>query len=83
MVQYNPHFPWYLDEIVLFVQGTPIVESIFTWHKVPKITVTSITYTDIMFLDITHRPFFIKKQRFGDWILSPSSGKTYSVGLNR
>jgi hypothetical protein len=26
---------------------------------------------------------FFKTQRFGDWILSPSSGKTYSVGLNR
>jgi hypothetical protein len=26
---------------------------------------------------------FFKTQRFGDWILSPSSGKTYSVGFNR
>jgi hypothetical protein len=26
---------------------------------------------------------FFKKQRFGDWILSPSSGKTYSDGPNR
>jgi hypothetical protein len=24
----------------------------------------------------------IKTQRFGDWILSPSSGATYSVGRN-
>jgi hypothetical protein len=39
----------------------------------------------IMFLDIIHRPVFIylKTKRFGDWILSPSSGKTYSVGPNR
>jgi hypothetical protein len=45
-----------------------------------------------MFLDIIHRPVFIlkhrpvyfsKTQRFGDWILSLSSGKTYSVGPNR
>jgi hypothetical protein len=28
-------------------------------------------------------PFLKKTQRFGDWILSPSSGKTYSVGSNR
>jgi hypothetical protein len=26
---------------------------------------------------------FFKTQRFGGWILSPSSGKTYSVGPNR
>jgi hypothetical protein len=26
---------------------------------------------------------FILKKRFGNWILSPSSGKTYSVGPNR
>jgi hypothetical protein len=39
-----------------------------------------------MFLDIIHRPVFIQKhcpvlffktQSFGDWILSPSSGKTF------
>jgi hypothetical protein len=31
-----------------------------------------------------NRPvYFFKAQRFGDWILSPSSGKTYSVGSNR
>jgi hypothetical protein len=26
--------------------------------------------------------FYLKKQRFGDWILSPSSGKPYLVGPN-
>jgi hypothetical protein len=26
---------------------------------------------------------FFKTQRFGDWILSPSSGKTNSIGPNR
>jgi hypothetical protein len=38
----------------------------------------------IVFEDIIRRPVFIyNTQRFGDWILSPSSGGTYSVGLNR
>jgi hypothetical protein len=43
---------------------------------------------NIMFLDIIHRPVFIqitvlflfKTQRYRDWILTPFSGKTYSVG---
>jgi hypothetical protein len=26
---------------------------------------------------------FFKTQRFGDWILSPSSGEIYSVGPNQ
>jgi hypothetical protein len=30
-----------------------------------------------------NRLLIFQKQRFGDWILSPSSGKTYSVGPNR
>jgi hypothetical protein len=46
--------------------------------------------TNIMFLDIIHRPvlsktpscFYLKIQRFGDWILSPSWGKTHSFGPN-
>jgi hypothetical protein len=36
----------------------------------------------INFLDIIHRFSVIKTRRFGDWSLSPSSGKTYSVGSN-
>jgi hypothetical protein len=28
-------------------------------------------------------PVYLSKQRFGDWILSPSSGKTYSVRSSR
>jgi hypothetical protein len=46
--------------------------------------------TNIMFLDISivlslikNRPVYFAKQHFGDRILSPSSGKTYSVGPNR
>jgi hypothetical protein len=27
--------------------------------------------------------FIFQTQRFGDWIMSPSSGKTYTVGPNR
>jgi hypothetical protein len=38
---------------------------------------------NIILLDIIHRPVYFSKQRFGDWILSPFSGKTYSVGPNR
>jgi hypothetical protein len=32
---------------------------------------------------LKHLLVYISKQRFGDWILSPSSGKTYSLGPNR
>jgi hypothetical protein len=32
-----------------------------------------------MFLNAIDRPVFIKAQRFGGGILSPASGKTYSV----
>jgi hypothetical protein len=44
---------------------------------------------NIMFLGIIHRTvflsktpscFYLKTQRFGDWILPSPSGKTYSVG---
>jgi hypothetical protein len=31
----------------------------------------------------TQSCLFFKKQGFGDWILSPFSGKTYSVGPSR
>jgi hypothetical protein len=34
----------------------------------------------MVFLDIIRRPGFCLKQRFGDWILSPSSGETYTFG---
>jgi hypothetical protein len=38
----------------------------------------------IVLLDIFHHPAFVwNTQRFGDWILSPSSGGTLSVGLNQ
>jgi hypothetical protein len=37
----------------------------------------------ITILNIIHRPvFYLKTQRFGDWILSSSSGGTYSEGPN-
>jgi hypothetical protein len=43
-----------------------------------------LVYTIIVFLDIIHNPIFIENtQRFGDSILSPSSGGSYSVGPNR
>jgi hypothetical protein len=31
----------------------------------------------------TPSSLYFKTQRFGDWIMYPSSGKTYSVGSNR
>jgi hypothetical protein len=38
-----------------------------------------VRLTIIVFLDIIHRPvFYLKPQHFADWILSPSSGGTYS-----
>jgi hypothetical protein len=34
--------------------------------------------------NLKQRPAYISKpQRFGDWILSPASAKTYSIGPNR
>jgi hypothetical protein len=35
------------------------------------------------FLDIIHRLSIIKKGRFGDWSLSPSSGKTALLGQTK
>jgi hypothetical protein len=38
----------------------------------------------IAVMDIIHRPaFYLKTRWFGDFILSPSSGRTYSDGPNR
>jgi hypothetical protein len=37
---------------------------------------------NVTILDIIHRPVLFKTRRFGDWILSPSSGGTYSDGTN-
>jgi hypothetical protein len=37
----------------------------------------------VLSLSKTPSCLFFKTQRFGDWILSPSSGKTYSVVPNR
>jgi hypothetical protein len=38
-----------------------------------------IEFFVLTILKVIHRPVFYLKQRFGDWILSPSSGGTYSV----
>jgi hypothetical protein len=43
-----------------------------------------IKATSIMFLDIIHRlVHFLKKHNVSETGLSPSSGKTYSVGSSR
>jgi hypothetical protein len=45
---------------------------------------THYAHTVTVFLDFMHHPIFIYNiQRFRDWILSLSSGGTYSVGSNR
>jgi hypothetical protein len=41
------------------------------------------TLSIVLSLPKTLAYLFFKTQRFGDWILSPSSGKTYAVGSNR
>jgi hypothetical protein len=41
------------------------------------------TLSNVLFISKTPSRFYLKTQRFADWILSPSSGKTYSVGPNR
>jgi hypothetical protein len=37
----------------------------------------------VKILDIIHRCLLFKTQRFGDWVLSSSSGGTYSFGPNK
>jgi hypothetical protein len=37
----------------------------------------------LFFFFLSKCPVYISKQRFGDWILSLSSRKTYSVGSSR
>jgi hypothetical protein len=37
----------------------------------------------VLFLSKTPSCLCLRTQRFGDWILSPSSGNTYSAGSNR
>jgi hypothetical protein len=41
------------------------------------------TLSIVLFLSKTPSYFYLKTQRFEDWSLTPSSGKTYSVGLYR
>jgi hypothetical protein len=49
---------------------------LWLWYINIRVTIT--------ILDIIHRPvFFLKTRRFGDWILSLSSGRIYSNGSNR
>jgi hypothetical protein len=44
-------------------------ETLWPWH----------VGTFIDHVDIIHGPGFHLKQRFGDWILSPASGKTLLI----
>jgi hypothetical protein len=52
-----------------------LMRSIGLWRRYINITVT--------ILDIFHRPVLSLRHRFGDWILSPHSGRTPSVEPNR
>jgi hypothetical protein len=49
-----------------------------------RISLLIIGYITIKILDIILNPvFYLKTQRFGNCILSPSSGGTYSIGHSR
>jgi hypothetical protein len=57
-----------------------------TVAKTVKTFSTNIIFLDIilvMLLSETLSCLLPKTQRFGDWILSPSSGKTYSFAPNQ
>jgi hypothetical protein len=47
-----------------------------------KVCVDSILIQLLCFWALSIGMFLFKTQHFGDWILSPSSGGTYSVGPN-
>jgi hypothetical protein len=82
---HRPDFYSKLNSIGLFVphrntsrpryEPNRLMLSVGLWRWYINITIT--------ILDIIYRPVFYSEQRFGDWILSPSSGGTYSVGSNR
>jgi hypothetical protein len=61
--------------------------SVHKEKKAPVVLVQILcfwTLSIVTALSKKHRPaYFFKTQRFGDWILSPSSGKTHSAGPNR
>jgi hypothetical protein len=66
-----------------------IPESCWFWNKILKF-VTMIHlykhvsgYYPLSWFYLKHRPVYISTQRFGDWILAPSSGKTYPVRPNQ
>jgi hypothetical protein len=69
-----------------------LTNTCYIWHNAWKAGIGQIRFkslwrwysnTNIMFLDIIIVLFLFKTQCFGDCMLSPSSGKTYSVGSNR
>jgi hypothetical protein len=61
-------------------------EWLLNYWNIPVTFTASIlrfwTLSIILFLSKTPSCLYFKTQHFGDWILSPSSGKTYSVGPN-
>jgi hypothetical protein len=54
-----------------------------TGRVLSKYIIRTSLHITITILDIIHHPvFYLKTKRCGDWILSPSSGGTYSDGPN-
>jgi hypothetical protein len=51
-------------------------------HQIVEQILCFWTLSIVLSLSKNRPVYFFKTQRFGDWILSPSSGKTYSVGPN-
>jgi hypothetical protein len=64
-----------VNTLCVLTEPNMLMLSIGLWRWYINITIT--------ILDIIHLPVFYLKQRFGDWIRSPSSGWTFSVGPSR
>jgi hypothetical protein len=83
----------YFIEPLLFMKSfwLPQLHLVFTDENLEDFILLGTSSTNIMFLDIIHRPvhvyklsyLFFKTQRFGYWILPLSSCEIYSVGPNR
>jgi hypothetical protein len=68
---------WILNRTSIFMLGLGIEHTLFHIQVLCFCTLSTV-------LSLTkNRNVLFKTHRFGDWILSPSSGKTYSIGPNR
>jgi hypothetical protein len=82
---------WSVSVSYFILQMYLAIFSLSAWWLQRRLVISVCTYqnVDIYYVFIhypsscsylKHCPDYISKQRFGDWILSPSSDKTYSVG---